>query len=303
MLRWQIGNARITQVIESGPTPTSPKFFFKDAPRDLVQRHGWLKPHFANDDNRLLMSIHAFVVESQGHRIVVDTCIGNDKTRSFEGWNQLHGPFLRDLTAAGFAPDTIDTVLCTHLHVDHVGWNTRLEGGRWVPTFPRARYLFARKEWEHWSAEARMPAPYGDPNAAPDDVIGDSVRPIVDAGLADLVDTDHRITGEVRLQPTPGHTPGHVSVRIESQGQLALITGDLMHHPIQCAEPDREVNFDSDTDLARATRKHFLACCVKDKALVLGTHFAPPTAGHVVAHGDAWRFEAWLAEAQPARDR
>ena len=234
---------------------------------------------------------------------MVDTCIGNDKTRSFEGWNQLHGPFLRDLTAAGFAPDTIDTVLCTHLHVDHVGWNTRLEGGRWVPTFPRARYLFARKEWEHWSAEARMPAPYGDANTPPDDVIGDSVLPIVDAGLADLVDTDHRITGEVRLQPTPGHTPGHVSVRIESQGQLALITGDLMHHPIQCAEPDREVNFDSDTDLARATRKHFLACCVKDKALVLGTHFAPPTAGRVVPHGDAWRFEAWLAEAQPARDR
>jgi glyoxylase-like metal-dependent hydrolase (beta-lactamase superfamily II) len=295
MLRWQVGQVRITRVVESGPDPTSTKFLFRDPPRDLVARHGWLKPHFATDEGRLLMSIHAFVVESQGRRIVVDTCIGNDKRRSFEGWHQLHGPFLRDLTAAGFAPDTIDTVLCTHLHVDHVGWNTRWVDGRWVPTFPKARYLFARKEWEHWSQEAaKMPAPYGDASAAPDDVLGDSVRPIIDAGLADLVDTDHRITDEVRLQPTPGHTPGHVSVRIESTGELALITGDLMHHPIQCAEPDREVNFDSEPELARTTRKYFLACCVRDKALVLGTHFAAPTAGHVVPFGDAWRFQAWL---------
>ena len=292
MLRWQIGNVRITQVTESGPTPTSPKFLFKDPPRDLVAQHGWLKPHFANDDNRLLMSIHAFVIESEGRRIVVDTCIGNDKRRSFEGWNQLHGPFLEHMTAAGFAPDTIDTVLCTHLHVDHVGWNTRLADGRWVPTFTKARYLFARQEWEHWSREANDASLY-DASA----VLGDSVRPIIDAGLADLVETDHRITGEVWLQPTPGHTPGHVSVRIESAGQLAVITGDLMHHPIQCAEPDREVNSDSDPALARTTRKHFLACCARDRPLVLGTHFAPPTAGHVVAHDDTWRFQAWLPSA------
>jgi glyoxylase-like metal-dependent hydrolase (beta-lactamase superfamily II) len=296
MLHWQIGKVRVTRVVELGPMPTSPKFFFKDPPRDLVERHGWLKPHFANDEGRLLMSIHAFVVESQGRRIVVDTCIGNDKRRSFEGWNQLGTSFLRDMTAAGFAPDTIDTVLCTHLHVDHVGWNTRLVDGRWVPTFTKARYLFARKEWEHWSALAKMPAPYGDETATPDDVLGDSVRPIIDAGLADLVETDHRLTDEVRLQPTPGHTPGHVSVCIESGGELALITGDLMHHPIQCAEPERAVNFDSEPDLARATRKTFLACCVRDKALVLGTHFAAPTAGHVVPFGDAWRFAALVPQ-------
>ena len=297
MLHWQIGHVRVTQVVELGPSPTSPKFLFQDPPRDLVQRHGWLKPHFATDEGRLLMSIHAFVVESQGRRILVDTCIGNDKKRAFAGWNQLHGPFLRDLTAAGFAPDTIDTVLCTHLHVDHVGWNTQLVGGRWVPTFSRARYLIAREEWEHWSGGAQMPALYG-PDAEPDDELGDSVRPIIEAGLADLVETDHRITSEVWLQPTPGHTPGHVSVRIESQGQLAVISGDVMHHPIQCAEPDRAVNSDSDPDLARATRKNFLACCARDGALVLGTHFAPPTAGHVVPHDDAWRFEAWLPESR-----
>jgi glyoxylase-like metal-dependent hydrolase (beta-lactamase superfamily II) len=289
--RWQIGDVTITQVVEAGPTPTSPKFFFKDPPADLVQQHRWLQPHFADDEGRLLMSVHCFVIESAGRRIVVDTCVGNDKPRQNPGWNQLNNPFLQDLAAAGFAPETIDTVLCTHLHVDHVGWNTRWQGGRWVPTFANARYLFARTEWNHWSAlaEARRAAR---PDAGPmDDVLGDSVQPIVDAGLADLVDMDHRLTPEVWLQPTPGHTPGHVSVHIQSGGQQAVITGDLMHHPIQCSEPDRIVKFDSDGELARQTRRNFLACCAGDRRLVLGTHFAHPTAGHVVPAGEVWRFE------------
>jgi len=292
MKRWQVGRVRVTQVIELGPMPTSPKFFFKDPPPDLVARHGWLKPHFANDDGKLLASIHCFVVESAGRRIVVDTCVGNDKKRSSPAWNALNGPFLQHLTDAGFAPESIDTVLCTHLHVDHVGWNTRWVGARWVPTFANARYLFARKEWEHWAAEAGAREAAGQGGGAPDDVLGDSVRPILDAGLAELVDTDHRLTDEVGLEPTPGHTPGHVSVRIESAGQRAGITGDLMHHPIQCAEPDRLGNFDHDAEQARATRRYFLACCARDRTLVFGTHFAPPTAGHVVAADGAWRFDA-----------
>jgi glyoxylase-like metal-dependent hydrolase (beta-lactamase superfamily II) len=237
------------------------------------------------------MSVHAFVIESAGRTIVVDTCVGNDKPRRNPGWNRLTTRFLDDLAAAGFAPERIDTVLCTHLHVDHVGWNTRWDGSRWVPTFTNARYLFARTEWQHWAAEAaaRLAA---NPDAGPeDDVFGDSVQPIVDAGLADLVDMDHRLTDEVRLEPTPGHTPGHVSVRIVSGGQQAVITGDLMHHPIQCSEPDRLVKFDSDAAMARETRRRFLACCAADRSLVLGTHFAHPTAGRVVAAGDVWRFD------------
>jgi glyoxylase-like metal-dependent hydrolase (beta-lactamase superfamily II) len=290
MKRWQVGQVRVTQVIELGPMPTSPRFFFKDPPPDLVARHAWLKPHFANDDGKLLASIHCFIVESAGRRIVIDTCVGNDKKRSSPAWNALNGPFLQHLTEAGFAPGSIDTVLCTHLHVDHVGWNTRWVGARWVPTFANARYLFARKEWEHWAAEARA-REAGHGGGAPDDVLGDSVRPILDAGLAELVDTDHRLTDEVWLEPTPGHTPGHVSVRIESAGQRAVITGDLMHHPIQCAEPDRLGNFDHDPEQARATRRYFLACCARDRTLVFGTHFAPPTAGRVVAADGAWRFD------------
>ena len=291
MNRWQIGKVRISQIVEIGPVPTSPKFFFKDPPEDLVARDPWLQPHFANDAGRLLLSIHCFVVESAGRRIVVDSCVGNDKKRQHPAWNQLQGPFLHQLTEAGFAPETIDTVLCTHLHVDHVGWNTRMVEGRWVPTFTNARYLFARTEWEHWDQQAKSREPTGYGDGEPDDVLADSVRPIIDAGLAELVATDHRLTDEVWLEPTPGHTPGHVSVRIRSEGQLAVITGDLMHHPIQCSEPDCIVNFDHDREVARTTRYKFLSCCARDKSLVLGTHFAHPTAGRVVPAGDVWRFE------------
>lgn len=288
---WQIGQVRITQVVEAGPSPTSTKFLFKDPPADLVQQHGWLLPHFASADGKLLMSVHAFVIESAGRTIVVDTCVGNDKPRQNPGWNRLQTNFLADLSAAGFAPERIDTVLCTHLHVDHVGWNTRWDGSRWVPTFPRARYLFARTEWAHWAAEAEARRA-ASPDAGPeDDVFGDSVQPILDAGLADLVAMDHRLTDEVWLEPTPGHTPGHVSVRINSGGQQAVITGDLMHHPIQCSEPDRLVKFDSDAQMARDTRRRFLACCAADRSLVLGTHFAHPTAGRVVAAEAVWRFD------------
>lgn len=301
---WQIGQVKITQVVEAGPSPTSTKFLFSDPPPDLVHRHRWLFPHFAQDDGKLLMSVHAFVIESAGRTIVVDTCVGNDKPRRNPGWNRLTTRFLDDLAAAGFAPERIDTVLCTHLHVDHVGWNTRWDGARWVPTFPNARYLFARTEWQHWADEAAARRA-ANPDAGPeDDVFGDSVQPIVDAGLADLVAMDHRLTDEVALEPTPGHTPGHVSVRIRSGGQQAVITGDLMHHPIQCSEPDRLVKFDSDATQARETRRRFLACCAADRSLVLGTHFAHPTAGRVVAAGDAWRFdvqvEAPAAGAAPA---
>jgi glyoxylase-like metal-dependent hydrolase (beta-lactamase superfamily II) len=173
------------------------------------------------------------------------------------------------------------TVLCTHMHADHVGWNTRLVAGGWVPTFERARYLFARREWEHACSEAG--------GEGIDDVVGDSLRPIVDAGLADLVDSDHRITDEVWLESTPGHTPGHVSVRIVSEGREAVITGDVMHHPLQCCEPDLRMNLDLDSALATRTRRDFLARYADRDVLVLGTHFAPPTAGRFVRVGDRWR--------------
>ncbi|MCC6210438.1 MAG: MBL fold metallo-hydrolase [Burkholderiales bacterium] len=282
VLRWQIGAVRITRVVEAeGPTPGS--FLYADATPEKLLQHAWLRPHFMTAEGMLISSIHAFVVESQGETIVVDTCIGNDKPRAVKNWNMRKGRFLEDLAEAGFPRERVTTVVCTHLHVDHVGWNTMLAGGKWVPTFPNARYLIGRKEWAYWS-EAQ--------DAQDKAIQDDSVRPIVEAGLAELVEPDHCITEEVFLEPTPGHTPGHVSVRISSQGSEAVITGDLIHHPAQCSEPGWANRFDVDPEAARATRRAFLEKYRDGKVLVLGTHFATPTAGHIRRGAGGYRFKA-----------
>ena len=281
MNRWKIGDVTITRIVEM-ETTSKATFVLKDGSPENIRTVPWLRPHFANADGKVIMSVHAFVIESPGHRMVVDTCIGNDKHRAFPGWNMLQLPFLADLEKAGFARDSIDRVLCTHLHVDHVGWNTMLVDGKWTPTFPRARYLIGRKEWEHWSKAS-------EPDTR--ELLDDSVRPIFDAGLADLVESDARITDEIRLEPTPGHTPGHHSVRISSRGQEAVITGDLMHHPVQMAHPEWGSHFDSDFDEAIATRRAFLERYGDQPILVLGTHFATPSAGRIVRDGNAWRLE------------
>jgi glyoxylase-like metal-dependent hydrolase (beta-lactamase superfamily II) len=280
MRNWQIGSARVTQVVE-GRGAVPPSFFFEGMTPEQVQVHRWLRPHFAHADGRLFASIHSFVIESEGRRIVVDTCVGNDKPREQPMWDRLQTTFLADLEQAGFATGSIDTVLCTHLHVDHVGWNTRWVNGRWLPTFVNARYLFGRLEYEHWSLARE---------ASTQQVMVDSVQPVIDAGLVQWVETDHALTSEVRLEPTPGHTPGHVSVRIRSQGHEAVITGDLMHHPVQCCEPDRATRFDVDPAMARLTRRRFLAEQADRNVLVLGTHFPEPTGGWVVSAGAAWEF-------------
>jgi len=224
------------------------------------------------------------IIEAGDRRIMVDTCLGNDKERGIPGWNMRHGPFLEDISAAGYPRESIDTVLCTHLHVDHVGWNTMWVDEKWVPTFPNARYLFGRTEWDHWSQEQNS-------QARGEDIIGDSVQPIVDANLADLVDSDHKITDEIWLEPTPGHTPGHVSVRISSQGEDALITGDFMHHPCQMARPNWRSSADYDGEWAENTRNDLLEQYADQPVLVIGTHFATPTAGHILRDGNVYRFK------------
>ena len=278
--RWKVGDVAITKVVEL-EVPGPATWIVPQATPEKLKAEAWLQPHFADAEGAAIMSVHALVVESCGARILVDTCVGNDKQRPIPGWNERQGPFLEDLAAAGHPADSIDRVLCTHLHVDHVGWNTRLENGRWVPTFPHARYLFGRRELEYWEAEEEQP--YGD-------VMGDSVRPVVEAGVVDLVEVDHVVTDEVRLESTPGHTPGHVSVRISSQGEEAVITGDLMHHPVQCAHPEWGSSADWESEMAEKTRREFCERYADRPVLVLGTHFATPTAGHIVRDGDAWRF-------------
>jgi len=278
--RWQIGDARLTKVVEL-EIAGSITWILPDAKSERLAGMPWLVPHFANEQGKAVMSVHALVIEVGDRRILVDTCVGNDKVRPIPGWNRRQGPFLADLTEAGFPPESIDTVLCTHLHVDHVGWNTRLEKDRWVPTFPNARYLFAESELVYWREQKDQV--YGD-------VFGDSVRPILDAGLADLVKPDHAVAPELRLEPTPGHTPGHVSVRLRSRGEEAVVTGDLMHHPAQCAHPEWASSADYDAVQARRTREEFVQSSARSGVRVFGTHFAGPTAGRVVRDGASFRF-------------
>ena len=200
MNTWQIGEVKISRIVELEVAGGS-RFILPDATREAALEIGWLAPHFMTAEGRLIMSIHALVIEAGDRRIVVDTCIGNDKQRSIPAWTNMQTSFLADLEAAGFPADSIDTVLCTHLHVDHVGWNTMLVDGKWVPTFKNARYLMAKTEFDYWHEEGQYEEDYGD-------IFGDSVQPVFDAGLVDLVDMDHKLTEEVWLVPTPGHHAG-----------------------------------------------------------------------------------------------
>jgi len=276
----EVGDIGITRIVELELPGLS--FVLPDATPENLLPIAWLAPHFITPEGEAIASIQAFVVESEGKRIIVDTCLGNDKKLPIRRWANRTGPFLEDLAAAGFPRESIDIVLCTHLHMDHIGWNTMLVDGRWTPTFPNARYLFGRVEWEHWDRTREKWTPT---------LIEESIQPIFDAGLQTLVETDHRITNEVWLEPTPGHTPGHVSVRIASAGEQAVITGDLMHHPCQIARPEWNSVADSDPRQACATRHAFVARRAEDGVLVIGTHFAAPVAGHIVRDGDGFRFK------------
>lgn len=285
VLSWQVGDVTIRRVPElENAVPYHPKYpLIAEARPDAMTHMPWLYPSFVTPEGHLRTSVHALVVDAPGLRMVVDTCLGNDKPRRMLGNRPLATDFLAQLTAAGCPAESVNAVLCTHLHVDHVGWNTRLEAGRWVPTFPNARYLMGRVELEHWRSEQ---------SGEPEQVMQDSVAPVLDAGLAELVEQDHKLTPEIRLVPTPGHTPGHVSVLIESQGARALITGDTIHHPCQVGEPTWSTSFDSDRAAATSTREELLEQFADSEVLIIGTHFAPPTAGRIRRDGERYRFEA-----------
>jgi glyoxylase-like metal-dependent hydrolase (beta-lactamase superfamily II) len=277
LLHWQVGAVRITRIQEL--EAPGMRFIVPQATLDNLADILWLTPFLAANGDAM-GSVHALVLEVTEQRIVVDTCIGNDKERRIPSWNKRQGPFLTQLREAGYPPESIDTVICTHLHTDHVGWNTQLVEGQWVPTFPRARYLVTRQEWEHWSQSEEHWTQI---------VMADSVRPIFEAGLVDLVDVHSLVHETIRFEPTPGHTPGHVSVHIASQGEEAVITGDLVHHPCQFARPDWGSSADTDPVQADRTRKAFMARYADTPTLIIGTHFAGPTAGHLVRDGDAYR--------------
>ncbi|MCB2064430.1 MAG: MBL fold metallo-hydrolase [Novosphingobium sp.] len=289
---WQIGDIKVTRIVESESVFDIPTMFPK-ASAEEVQKLDWLKPHFVTDDWQGKLSIHALVVETPELTIVVDTCIGNDRDRlAYETSNNLQTAFMQDFEAAGFDREKVDVVLCTHLHFDHVGWNTMKVGDAWVPTFPNARYLFNRAEFEYWR-DTQDEATEDMFLNVQKNVFIDSVKPVIDAGLVDLVDENHRVSDEVWLEPTPGHSPGHVCIRLRSQGQDAFITGDMVHHPFQFANAEWSMaSVDYDSDMATATRARVYGEVADQPVLVIGTHFAGVTAGRVRKDGASYRFDA-----------
>jgi glyoxylase-like metal-dependent hydrolase (beta-lactamase superfamily II) len=231
----------------------------------------------------IILTIQSFLVRTSHHTILVDTCVGDHKPRpNRPQWDMLKlNTFLPRLAQAGVSPEDVDYVMCTHLHWDHVGWNTQLHNGRWVPTFPNAKYIFAKRELQAWEDLHRQePQPH----------YTDSILPVIEAGKAQLVASDYALDDEVWLEPTPGHTPDHVSIRLASQGQQGVITGDMIHNPIQCLKPGWIMRADFEPDRAVTTRQQFLDQYCNSGVVVCATHFPEPSIGHIVPRADAFEF-------------
>jgi glyoxylase-like metal-dependent hydrolase (beta-lactamase superfamily II) len=284
--RWRIGDVEVFSIPEVVSFDDDINVLLPNATPELVLKYPWMQPNYATPEGRMIINFQGFVVKAGGRNIVVDTCIGADRQREYEVFCNLKSDYMADLKSIGVTPDNVDTVLCTHLHFDHVGWNAQRLNNRWVPTFPKARYLFGRVEYEHWMELYRTKG-YHDLLH-----VEECVMPIIEAGLVDLIEMEHQINGEISLEPTPGHTPGHVSVRIRSRGEQAIITGDMLHTPLQIAVPGWIGNFDMDRALAAQQRARFVKASADKPLLVIGSHFPHPTAGHIVSDGDSWRFTA-----------
>jgi glyoxylase-like metal-dependent hydrolase (beta-lactamase superfamily II) len=290
---WTVGDVTVHRIDEVLLPPATGPWLLPGATPGLVTAQDWLHPHFADDRGVLHIDSHSFACTLGGLRVLVDTGIGNGKERANPAWHDLDTGFLEDLTAAGYSPDSVDLVILTHLHADHVGWNTRDVNGEWVPTFPNARYLTSRTEREFWAGY--------DMDEARAQMFRDSVIPVERAGLLDLVDVPAEgveAAPGLRLLPTPGHTPGHVAVELTSRGRTALITGDCIHHPVQLAHPAIGACVDIDPQQAETSRRTLLGSLADTDTLVLGTHFAPPTAGRVVTHQDAYRLSPAPADSR-----
>lgn len=271
MATWRIGATTIHKVLEA-ELSVSVTGALRTDDTALLKKYPWPAPGFSRADGTFVLSVHGLVVDTGTRRILVDTCVGNARP-SVPFLRMLDTTWLDDLTALGYPPESIDTVVCTHLHFDHIGWNTHLVDGTWRPTFPRARHLVTRVERDHWADEA-------------DAGLHDTMQPLLDDGLVDFVDTDHRVCDGVRLEAAPGHTPGQVAVVVESGGERAVITGDLVHHPVQFIEPDVAGLADTDAARAAATRRAFVERYADTGTLVIGSHFPAPTAGLLRRGGD-----------------
>jgi len=277
----KIGDVEVWRILEiNGPFRTPEELFPNAGPdvRALIEAH--VPQAVCGQTGGLILPIQGFLLKTPSHNILVDSCVGNDKTnQEHPNWHKRSsGRFMAALTAAGMEVGDIDYVLCTHLHTDHIGWNTRLEDGRWVPTFPNARYLMP-------SADEAFQRSHGTDNYL------ESVLPVVEAGQVELVEPGHMLGEHVTLVPTPGHTPGHVSVLVKSNTQQAMVTGDAVHSTAQCWHPDWHFKFDADAEMAVVSRRQLLERCAETDCMVLGSHFALPSLGRVRSEKDAFRWD------------
>jgi len=275
-----IGNVTLDAIVESEEPFADPFQFLPDCRQEVIDEHAkWLMPRYVvPETGRLNFCFQSYVLRTEHATILVDSCIGNDKERPHRPtWHRRNGSYLADMAALGVRPEEIDFVLCTHLHGDHVGWNTRLVDGRWVPTFPNAKYIMARTECEFWQNRY-----YEDPTGPRNLSFGDSVLPVLEANKAVLVDMDHEIDHGVWFEPAPGHTPGNVVVNVKSNGASAVLLGDSIHHVLQVIEPDWSTFVDEDPAQARASRRAILEKYVDTDTLIAPAHFPLPTAGHFV---------------------
>lgn len=281
----QLGAARITRVQDFLGLGFPPAAMFPAiTPEHLAAEMAWLAPgYYDSAAKQLRTSIHSWLVRTERHTILVDSCIGNHKTRpSIDRFHQRNEPWLDRLKAAGAAPEDIDFVMCTHLHADHVGWNTRLDAtGRWVPTFPNARYLFSRRELARWDPRihGHVPRPINE------NVFDDSILPVLEAGLVQEVDDGFDLDNLMRVEAAYGHTPGHVTIRLKSGTEEGLFSGDVIHHPIQVPHPTLCSVFDEDPALALQVRLAVLQDCAERDAWLFPAHFPEPHCCKIGEHG------------------
>ncbi len=286
MFWFNVGNCEIARVLETEEPFMLAHEMFEDATPEIIAPYlGDLgRNGICPQTGKLILPIQSYVIRSPRHMVLVDSCVGNDKSHSyFPQWHKRSDQtYLSNMSALGVSPADIDYVLCTHLHVDHSGWNTRLENGRWVPTFPNAKYVLSKLECEYAERLSQE---------GKDTTFDENVLPLIEASQALLVDMDHQIDDQLWLVPTPGHTPGHVAVHLRSAGAEAVITGDLIHSPLQCRHPEWNFVFDGDKAVAQKTRKNFLETYSESGAVILASHFPSPSTGYFRAHGPAFRFE------------
>jgi glyoxylase-like metal-dependent hydrolase (beta-lactamase superfamily II) len=281
-LKYSVGDLTIHRIIEQETTFLPALDLLPGlTPEVLAENRPWMKQAKAlNDEDVLILCFQSYVIKTPHHTILVDSCIGNDKPRPRPAWNmKSDDTYMRALDGAGVSVDDIDFVMCTHLHVDHVGWNTRLENGRWVPTFPKARYVFAKQEFDYWTEQN------ANAEVAP---FADSVLPIVEAKRHEVVGNDHQIGDHVRILPTPGHTPGHVAFTFGRGKDDAVFSGDLMHSPIQTLYPEMSVKFDVDAAQAATTRRSFLERYCDTDTLCCTAHFPSPSVGKIRRKGNGF---------------